>query len=120
MKLDENGLFHVDNKRTDMGNINQIAQDCDVLIYTATITAGISIDAVPFDYVCAYLHENTCDPLQFVQGIHRVRKVSTKEIDVYVNKAFFQATYTSPRQISPEGYDIVLGKSLKEQLLVWL
>ncbi len=24
-KVDENGLFHVDNKRTDMQNINQIA-----------------------------------------------------------------------------------------------
>ena len=47
-KLDENGCFHVDNKRKDMQNINEIAKDCDVLIYTSTITAGISIDQVEF------------------------------------------------------------------------
>lgn len=39
---------------------------------------------------------------------------------MYVNKNYFQSAYTCPRQISPEGYDIVLNKSLKEQLLVWL
>jgi len=37
-----------------------------------------------------------------------------------VNKNFFQATYTTPRQISPEGYDVVLSKSLKDQLLIHL
>jgi hypothetical protein len=65
-KLDENGCFHVDNKRRDMMYLDQIVEECDVLIYTATITAGISIDKTPFQYVVAYLHENTCDPLQFV------------------------------------------------------
>lgn len=45
-KLDGNGKFHVDNKRADMQSINTVAQECDVLIYTSTITAGISIDQV--------------------------------------------------------------------------
>jgi hypothetical protein len=65
-QIDDNGLFHVDNKREDMKNINQIAQDCDVLIYTSTITAGISIDEVTFQYMCGWLYPNTCDPMQFV------------------------------------------------------
>jgi len=65
-KLDDNGMFHVDNKRKDMQNINEVVTECDILIYTSTITAGISIDQTDFQYVCAYLHENTCDPLQFV------------------------------------------------------
>ena len=92
-KLDDNGRFHADNKRTDMSNLHQVVEECDVLIYTATITAGISIDQTPFQYVCAYLHENTCDPLAFVQGIHRVRHVSTKQLDVYINRNFHQAVY---------------------------
>lgn len=28
--------------------------------------------------------------------------------------------YQSPRTVSPIGYDVVLSKSLKEQVLVWL
>jgi hypothetical protein len=119
-KLDENGLFHADNKRRDMEDINAIAAACDVLIYTSTITAGISIDQTPFQYLCAYLHENTCDPLAFVQGIHRVRCVTSKHIDVFVNKNFHQAVYQSPRSVAPVGYEAVLSKSLKEQVLIWL
>lgn len=87
-KLDDNGRFHADNKKADMANLNEIVDQCDVLIYTSTITAGISLDKTPFQYVCAYLFEHTCDPLAFVQGIHRVRQVSSKHIDVFVNRNF--------------------------------
>jgi len=64
--LDSNGLFHIDNKRADMTNLDTIAAETDVLIYTSTITAGISIDLTTFQYVAASLSEHTCDPLQFV------------------------------------------------------
>lgn len=103
-----------------MANLDEVVEQCDVLIYTSTITAGISLDKTPFQYVCAYLYESTCDPLSFVQGIHRVRRVSTKHIDVFVNRNFHQSTYQSPRSVAPVGYDTVLTKSLKEQVLVWL
>lgn len=103
-----------------MLNLREVVDQCDVLIYTSTITAGISIDHAPFAYVCACLHENTCDPLAFVQGIHRVRRVTSKHVDVFVNRNFHQAHYQTPRAVAPPGYDVVLTRSLKEQLLVWL
>lgn len=88
-KIDDNDLFHVDNKREDMKNINEIAKDCDVLIYTSTITAGISIDEVSFQYMCGWLYPNTCDPMQFVQGLHRIRMVDSKKLDVFVHGQWY-------------------------------
>ena len=46
--------------------------------------------------------------------------MSSKHIDVFVNKNFNQSTFKSPRTVAPVGYDVVLSKSLKEQVLVWL
>lgn len=64
---DESGQFHVDTKRSELPRINEIVEnECDILLFTSTITAGVSIDTIEFDTVIGYLHENTATALDCI------------------------------------------------------
>jgi hypothetical protein len=39
--------------------------------------------------MCGWLYPNTCDPMQFVQGLHRIRMVDSKKLDVFVHGQWY-------------------------------
>lgn len=47
-KIDDNGEYHSSNKRKDFTD-NNCWINCDVLIYTSTLTAGVDFNYVHFD-----------------------------------------------------------------------
>ena len=61
-------------------HLQEIYNTYDVLLYTSTITAGISIDNTEIDLMLGCYVANTCSPLDFVQGMFRVRNRKCTEI----------------------------------------
>ena len=61
-------------------HLADIFNNYDVLLYTSTITAGLSIDKPEIDLMIGCYIANTCSPLDFVQGMFRVRKRKCTEI----------------------------------------
>lgn len=62
-------------------HLQEIYNSYDVLLYTSTITAGISIDNIEIDLMLGCYIMNTCSPLDFVQGMFRVR--NRKDTEIY-------------------------------------
>ena len=59
-----------------MKDMNEALRDKQVFIYTGTLTAGCDIQQ-PFDHhVSCFINQST-DPMQFVQGLYRVRNFKT-------------------------------------------
>ena len=52
-------------KSEDFKNVNIAWANCDVLIYTGTLTAGISFELNRFDTFIAIYDKGTCSPLGF-------------------------------------------------------
>jgi len=65
-------------KLEDFKDVNKSWADCDVLIYTGTLTAGISFELDRFDTFIGIYSRNTSSPLGFTQGLHRVRNFADK------------------------------------------
>ena len=48
-------------KNEDFKNVNEVFVDLDVLLYTQTITAGVSFQQVHFDEIVSFCSSNTGD-----------------------------------------------------------
>jgi hypothetical protein len=59
--------------------VSQIFDEYDILIYTSSITGGISIEK-PIDAVFGIFLRNTCTCIDFLQGIYRCRNARFTEI----------------------------------------
>lgn len=67
-------------KSAHFSNVNETWTAYDVVIYTPTLTAGVSFEAHHFDYVYGYFTDrSTCD-LSCIQMIGRIRDVASREI----------------------------------------
>ena len=62
--------------------------------YTATITVGINYNGNPFDEACVYATAWSCPSRDYIQALHRARKLKDEHMTVYIN--------TSPRPCSLE------------------
>ena len=71
-------------KRNDIQNINS-AWNCEVLIFTPTITSGVSYKMENFDKTYAWFKHNSCTVLACDQMLGRVRDISTRTVVVYVD-----------------------------------
>ena len=58
-------------------------QHYDVIIYTPTITAGVSFDLTHFHTVFAFFNRNSCSAESASQMLFRVRKLIDNEINIY-------------------------------------
>jgi hypothetical protein len=65
-------------KTEDFKDVNTAWDGLDVLIYTGTMTAGISFELLNFDVLVGVYVDRTSSPLAFTQGLHRVRNLADK------------------------------------------
>jgi len=64
-------------KAEDFADINASWSDCDVLIYTPTITAGLSFELIHFDYLFGYFTDQSCCAQTCIQMMGRIRNIRT-------------------------------------------
>jgi hypothetical protein len=67
---------------------------CDVLIFSPTITSGVSFDMKHFDKLFGVICDMSCSPRDFHQMLKRVRKINDKDVLIY-NLSKFQYHKTS-------------------------
>jgi hypothetical protein len=71
----------------DLKNVDLAWTGADVLIYTPTISAGISYEQSGFDEVFAVFTNDSCDALAAVQMLGRVRQISRRRFTICVRGA---------------------------------
>lgn len=71
-------------KREHMKNIHKHWMK-RVIIYTPTITAGLSFERKWFDQIFAYFSNNSCDVLSCMQMLGRIRNLGDKKITIAVD-----------------------------------
>lgn len=77
-------------KKKHLKDVNTTWQECDVLIYTPTITAGISFEKEHYDYLFAYFTNKSCDVECCRQMIGRIRNIKRNK--------FYICLKTSPTE----------------------
>ncbi len=70
----------VGTKKAHMETINSVVQGLDVLMYSPTITAGVSIEVPHFDRVFSFFTNSSCDAISSIQMLGRIRNVGTKRV----------------------------------------
>lgn len=75
-------------KHEDFKNVANAWKDCDVLIYTGTLTAGVSFELKHFDVLIGIFSKMTSSPLAFTQGLHRVRNLNDKQMYLYLEHEY--------------------------------
>lgn len=93
-------------KKRDFGDINKTWLEFDVLIYTPTISAGLSFEQEHFDYIFGYFTTSSCPVETCRQMIARIRNVKARKY--YICIANYNVR-TLPE--TPEGVQDVLYKS---------
>ena len=73
-------------KADDFSDVNKAWEDCDILIYTGTLTAGVSFELKRFDTFIGLYALNSASALGFTQGLHRVRNFADNEGHLYIEK----------------------------------
>lgn len=85
-------------KQADIENIDEAWNTCTVLIYTPTITSGVSFKLDRFDKIYAWFESSSCSVLACDQMMGRVRSISTKSAVVYLSPQGLE-NRQSPAQI---------------------
>lgn len=81
--------------QADIGNISAAWSGLDVLIYTPTITAGVSFkEENQFDKIYAYFTSKSCSVQSCDQMLGRVRSLAAKEMNVYVDNQRIECPLT--------------------------
>jgi len=70
--------------RTHFADVAKYWSRVDVLIYTPTVSAGVSFELAHFDYVFGYFVHTSCDAATAHQMIGRIRDVKTRHLCVYI------------------------------------
>jgi hypothetical protein len=70
-----NGLV----KAEHLSNVNKYWENLDILIYTPTISAGVSFEKIHFDKLFGFFTDNSCDADTCMQMIGRVRDIKCKQ-----------------------------------------
>ena len=72
-------------KREHFANVNLYWQQCDVLMYTPTVSAGVSFELKHFDRCYGYFTDQSCPVETCMQMIGRIRDVASKTYYVFLN-----------------------------------
>ena len=78
----------------ELRDVNQTWLNYTVVMYSPTITAGISFEQKHFDKVFCYFTNMSCDVLSCIQMIGRVRDVGDREINICLESHFHRASIT--------------------------
>lgn len=116
-------------KKRVFRDVNNHWNQYDVLIYTPTISAGVSFEVEHYDYVYAYFTNNSCDVQTCMQMLGRIRNVrertyyiclatiplmkvtNVKELDKVMEmdmKYLFEDDSRLQRQINRMGYNVIV------------
>jgi len=69
-----------DKDKLKLKDVNDIWSNCDVLIYSPTVEAGVNFDRVHFHKIFGVFSNNSTSPRSFLQMLARIRKTSDNEI----------------------------------------
>jgi len=75
----------IDEKKEHFNNVNDYWSQYDVLIYTPTVSAGVSFEKVHFDKLYAYFTDRSCNVETCLQMMGRIRDVGTHEHYICLN-----------------------------------
>jgi hypothetical protein len=73
-------------KKTECADVNTYWQGYDILIYTPTISAGISFEEKHFDCIYAMFIDQSCPVEDCMQMLMRVRNLASKRINIHFNR----------------------------------
>jgi hypothetical protein len=71
-------------KREHFADVNTYWQQCDVLMYTPTVSAGVSFEVRHFDRCFGYFTDQSCPVETCMQMIGRIRDVATREYTIFL------------------------------------
>jgi len=71
--------------RDDFKNVSEAWVNVDILIYTPTLTAGVSYENERFDKCFSYFINKSCDYLSCSQMLGRVRNLSSGQNHIFIN-----------------------------------
>jgi len=66
-------------KRRDFADVDRAWMDCEVLIYTPTLTAGVSFERAHFDRMFGYFTDRSCGALTCIQMMGRIRDITQRQ-----------------------------------------
>jgi hypothetical protein len=72
-------------KKEHFANVNLYWQNCDVLLYTPTVSAGVSFEVQHFDRCYGYFTDQSCPVETCMQMIGRIRDVSSRTYYIYLH-----------------------------------
>jgi hypothetical protein len=75
-----------DTIKAKLQNVENYWNNCQLLVYTPSVEAGVNFDIDYFDYKYVSLSEKSCSPRGLCQMINRVRKTTNSTILLYLGK----------------------------------
>lgn len=86
-------------KKTHFADVNSYWGNYDIIIYTPTLTAGVSYEIETFDVVFGYFTDVSCDVETCRQMLGRVRNIKTREYYIYLRSHGIKYYHTDPEKI---------------------
>jgi len=71
-------------KNRDFEDVAASWSDCDILIYTPTLTAGVSFETEHFDTMFGYFTDKSCSAQVCIQMMGRIRNISRKKFFICI------------------------------------
>jgi hypothetical protein len=97
-------------KADSFADVNASWSKCDVLIYTPTITAGVSFEVAHFDYIFGYFTDESCCAQTCIQMMGRIRGISQKRAFICIKAS---------RSVFPETRDdLILALRLRKDMII--
>ncbi|MFA5176603.1 MAG: hypothetical protein WC440_00460 [Candidatus Omnitrophota bacterium] len=96
-------------KVRDFREVDQCWTQCDILIYTPTLTAGVSFEREHFDSLFGYFTDRSCDAQTCIQMMGRVRNIATHRAFVCMNGS--RGSFPTTRE------DIILCLRVRKHML---
>jgi hypothetical protein len=74
-------------------NVNKFWTNYDILIYTPTISAGVSFEISHYDMLFGYFVSTSCTAESAIQMMGRIRSLRDNSYKIYCSKAFISTDY---------------------------
>lgn len=72
-------------KAADFANVDDAWTDCEILIYTPTLTAGVSFEREHFDRLFGYFTDKSCSAQTCIQMMGRIRNIALRQSFICVS-----------------------------------
>jgi hypothetical protein len=94
-------------RNAHMERVNECWVNYRVILYSPTITAGVSFEQKHFDQIYAIFTNKSCDALTCMQMLGRIRNVGKQTISICFNTSLVRC----PTTIEGIEYDIIRGRT---------